>query len=83
MLSTGYLSGEMMKRVQISSLFSSRLQMMSLCTVTFLVKSLSLFDLFEVTMGQPHLQISFAIGASLRKIPHQACRASFDARFTD
>jgi hypothetical protein len=48
-----------------------------------LVKSLSLFDLFEVTMGQPHLQISFAIGASLRKFPHQACRASFDARFTD
>jgi hypothetical protein len=83
MLSTGYISGEMMKRVQISSLFSSRLQMMSLGTVTVLVKSFSLFDLFEVTMGQPHLQISFAVGASLRKFPHQACRASFDARFTD
>lgn len=34
-----------------------------------LVKSFSLFDLVEVTMGQPHLQLSFAVGASLRKGP--------------
>jgi len=73
----------MMKRVHISSLCSSRLQMMSLRTVPILGKSFSLFDLFEVTMGQPHLQFSFAIGAWLKKVPHQACRASFDARFTD
>ena len=50
---------------------------------SLLGKFLSLFNLFEVTMGQSHLQISFAIGALLRKFPHQACRASFDARFTD
>ena len=57
MLSTGYVSDERMKRVQISSHCSSRLQVMSLRTATILVKSLSLFDLVEVTMGQSHLQL--------------------------
>ena len=82
-LSTGYVSGERMKRVQIPSHFSSRLHIMSLCTVTILVKSVSLFDLLEVTMGQPYLQLPSPWEPNSGRYRTQACRTSFGARFTD
>jgi hypothetical protein len=57
MLSTGYMAGEVIKRLQASSQRLSGVHCKPR-TGTILVKSVSLFDLFEVTMVHTHLQFS-------------------------